>query len=52
LKTVVPPAATPRTASLALERAVLPYVRTLAKREMDDDLEAGVAVRDGKRIAR
>jgi alanine dehydrogenase len=46
------PAATPRTASLALERAVLPYVRTLAKGGMDADLEAGIAVRDGRRIAR
>jgi len=46
------PAATPRTASLALERAVLPYVRTLANGGMDADLEAGVAVRDGRRIAR
>ncbi len=45
------PAATPRTASLALERAVLPYARMLAKGEMDDDLKAGVAVRDGKRVA-
>jgi alanine dehydrogenase len=44
------PAATPRTASLALERAVLPYVRMLAQGEMDDDLKAGVAVSDGKRI--
>src|SRR6185436_15881422 len=38
------PAACPRTASLALERAVLPYVRMLAKGEMDDDLRAGLAV--------
>ena len=44
------PAATPRTASLALERAVLPYVRTLARGEMDEDLRAGIAVRDGKRV--
>jgi alanine dehydrogenase len=46
------PAATPRTASLALERAVLPYVRLLAKGEMDDDLKAGVAVCDGRKAAR
>jgi len=46
------PAATPRTASLALERAVLPYVRMLANGEMDEDLKAGVAVSDGKRVAR
>ena len=44
------PAACPRTASLALERAVLPYVRMLAKGEMDDDLRAGLAVQCGKRI--
>ena len=41
------PAACPRTASLALERAVLPYVRMLAGGEMDDDLRSGLAVRDG-----
>ena len=44
------PAACPRTASLALEQAVLPYVRMLAKGEMNDDLEAGVRVRDGKMV--
>ena len=42
------PAACPRTASLALERAVLPYARMLSRGEMDDDLRAGIAVRDGK----
>jgi alanine dehydrogenase len=42
------PAACPRTASLALERAVLPYVRILAKGKMNEDLEAGLRVRDGK----
>ena len=41
------PAACPRTASLALERAVLPYVRKLMKDEMDDDLRSGIRVRDG-----
>jgi alanine dehydrogenase len=44
------PAACPRTASLALERAVLPYVRILAKGEMNEDLEAGLRVRDGKML--
>jgi len=42
------PAACPRTASLALERAVLPYVRMLADGRMDADLASGVQVRDGK----
>ena len=42
------PAACPRTASLALERAVLPYVRKLAKGEMDDDLRSGIAVHQGR----
>jgi alanine dehydrogenase len=44
------PAACPRTASLALERAVLPYVRKLMKSELDDDLRSGVLVREGKRL--
>ena len=43
------PAACPRTASVALERAVLPYVRMLADGESNDDLEAGILVRDGRR---
>ena len=42
------PAACARTASLALERAVLPYVRMLASKQMDDDLATGVQVRAGK----
>jgi alanine dehydrogenase len=42
------PAACARTASLALERAVLPYVRMLASNKMDDDLATGVQVRAGK----
>jgi alanine dehydrogenase len=42
------PAACARTASLALERAVLPYVHMLARGEMDADLRTGVQVRDGK----
>jgi alanine dehydrogenase len=42
------PAACARTASLALERAVLPYVQMLAKKQMEDDLATGVQVRDGR----
>jgi alanine dehydrogenase len=42
------PAACARTASLALERAVLPYVQMLTKNQMDDDLATGVQVRDGR----
>jgi alanine dehydrogenase len=42
------PAACPRTASLALERAVLPYVRKLMNHEMDDDLRSGIAVHEGR----
>jgi alanine dehydrogenase len=42
------PAACPRTASLALERAVLPYVRKLMNGEMDDDLRCGIAVTQGR----
>ena len=42
------PAACPRTASLALERAVLPYVRKLMNGEMDDDLRSGIAVTEGR----
>jgi alanine dehydrogenase len=42
------PAACARTASLALERAVLPYVRMLANKQMDDNLATGVQVRAGK----
>ena len=42
------PAAYPRTASLALERAVLPYVRKLMKGEMDEDLRAGIAITQGR----
>jgi alanine dehydrogenase len=42
------PAACPRTASLALERAVLPYVRMLMQGEMDEDLRSGVAVTQGR----
>ena len=42
------PAACPRTASLALERAVLPYVRKMVAGEMDDDLRSGIAVTQGR----
>ena len=42
------PAACARTASLALERAVLPYVLKLARDELDADLETGVQVRAGR----
>ena len=42
------PAACPRTASLALERAVLPYVRKLMNGDMDDDLRSGIAVTQGR----
>ncbi|HUQ24111.1 MAG TPA: alanine dehydrogenase [Burkholderiales bacterium] len=45
------PAACPRTASLALERAVLPYVRMLMNGEMDDDLRSGIAVTQGRATA-
>lgn len=41
------PAACPRTASVALERAVLPYVQMLANGQLDADLASGVQVRDG-----
>jgi alanine dehydrogenase len=42
------PAACARTASLALERAVLPYVRMLANGEMNADLRSGIQVCAGK----
>jgi len=42
------PAACARTASLALEQAVLPYVEMLAASQMDDDFATGVQVRAGK----
>jgi len=45
------PAACPRTASLALERAVLPYVRKLMKGEMDEDLRNGIAITQGRYLA-
>jgi alanine dehydrogenase len=42
------PAACPRTASLALERAVLPYVRALASGGGHPDIPTGVQVKNGK----
>lgn len=42
------PAACARTASLALSRAVLPYVQMLANGKMDEDLRTGIQVADGK----
>ena len=42
------PAAAARTASLALERAVLPYVKQLAAQTLDSDLKSGIQVKDGK----
>jgi alanine dehydrogenase len=42
------PAACARTASLALERAVLPYVRMLAAGETNDELRTGLQVDAGR----
>jgi alanine dehydrogenase len=42
------PAACARTASLALERAVLPYARMLAHGEINDDLRTGLQVDAGR----
>ena len=42
------PAATARTASLALERAVLPFISKIALGEMDADLLTGVQVKAGR----
>jgi alanine dehydrogenase len=42
------PAACARTASLALERAVLPFVNTIIKGEIDADLATGIQVKAGK----
>jgi alanine dehydrogenase len=41
------PAACARTASLALERAVLPYVHMLVRGETNSDLQTGMQVRAG-----
>jgi alanine dehydrogenase len=42
------PAACARTASLALEQALLPYALRLAAGEIDADLQSGVQVKAGK----
>jgi alanine dehydrogenase len=42
------PSACARTASLALERAVLPFVFHLAKNHFNEDLKSGVQVRGGQ----
>ena len=42
------PAACARTASLALERAVLPYIKVLLEGRSHPDLETGLQVRGGK----
>jgi alanine dehydrogenase len=42
------PAASARTASLALERAVLPFVALLASERMSEELSTGIQVRNGK----
>ena len=42
------PAAAARTASLALERAVLPFVRKIVSGEMSAELATGVQVKGGK----
>jgi alanine dehydrogenase len=42
------PAAAARTASLALERAVLPFVRKIVSAEMSAELATGVQVKGGK----
>jgi alanine dehydrogenase len=42
------PAACARTASLALERAVLPFVRKIVQSEFEADLATGIQVKGGK----
>ena len=42
------PSACARTASLALERAVLPFVRKIIRQELDEDLRTGIQVQAGK----
>jgi alanine dehydrogenase len=42
------PAACARTASLALERAVLPFVSMLLKKQINADLASGIQVKAGK----
>ena len=42
------PAACARTASLALENAVLPFVTTILSNAFDGDLQSGIQVKNGK----
>ena len=42
------PAACARTASFALERAVLPFVFQLSRNRLDNALKTGVQVKEGK----
>jgi alanine dehydrogenase len=42
------PAAVARTASLALERSLLPFLRILAANEMNPELKTGIQVENGK----
>jgi alanine dehydrogenase len=42
------PASVARTASLALERAVLPFLKVLAVKEMNPGIKTGIQVRAGK----
>jgi alanine dehydrogenase len=42
------PAACARTASLALERAVLPFIVKILRNEIDSDLKTGIQVKAGK----
>ena len=42
------PAAAARTASLALEKAVLPFVLAICRNSFSDSLKTGIQVRDGK----
>ena len=42
------PAACARTASLALERAVLPFIQKLLGNSVDEDLRSGIQVKGGK----
>jgi len=42
------PAACARTASLALEQAVLPFISQLTRNALDENLKTGVQVRAGK----
>src|SRR5687768_12054706 len=42
------PAACARTASLALERAVLPFIKKILDNGLDEDLRSGIQVKAGK----